>query len=77
MQRNDKITMAMTIMMTMSHDDDEDDDDDDNDDDANGNVDDHEDHDDEELPATRAGSSSVLHETFMMPLRAASIKRGL
>ena len=66
----------MTIMMTMSHDDDEDDDDDDNDDDDNGNVDDHE-GDDEELPATRAGSSSVLHETFMMPLRAASIKRGL
>ena len=60
--------MAMTKMMTMSHDD--------KDDDDNGNVGDYK-GDDEELPATRAGSSSVLHETFMMPLRAASIKRGL
>ena len=60
--------MAMTKMMTMSHDD--------KDDDNNGNVGDDK-GDDEELPATRAGSSSVLHETFMMPLRAASIKRGL
>ena len=65
--------MAMTIMMTMSHDDD-DVNDDDNDGDDDRNVDEG---DDEELPATRAGSSSVLHETFMMPLRAASIKRGL
>ena len=73
MQRNDKITV--TIMMTMSHDDD-DDNDADYDGDDNSNVDDYE-VDDEELPATRAGSSSVLHETFMMPLRAASIKRGL
>ena len=56
----------MTIMMTMSHDDD-DDNDADYDGDDNGNVDDYE-VDDEELPATRAGSSSVLHETFMMPL---------
>ena len=62
--------------MTMSHDDDDDDDDADYDDDDNDN-DDYYEGDDEELPATRAGSSSVLHETFMMPLRAASIKRGL
>ena len=62
--------------MTMSHDDDDDDDDADYDDDDNDNDDDYE-GDDEKLPATRAGSSSVLHETFMMPLRAASIKRGL
>ena len=55
-------------MMTMSHDD--------KDDDDNGNLGDYK-GDDEELAATRAGSSSVLHETFMMPLRAASIKRGL
>ena len=65
--------MAMTIMKTMSHDDD-DVNDDDNDGDDDRNVDEG---DDEELPATRVGSSSVLHETFMMPLRAASIKRGL
>ena len=62
--------------MTMSHDDDDDDDDADYDDDDNDNDDDYE-GDDEELPATRAGSSSVLHETFMMPLLAASIKREL